>query len=444
MAGTSTLSHTARGPLWWRNFGLEPKFSAGASWDSIREVALRAIESEPAPSSDKHEEWKYTSLRALGDIEFLPDRSEIPATSSLDRWPVADGNGPALVFVNGIFSPTLSRLSDLPTGVFVRRFAECSQEDLSALGSLATFSGKLGSSNDERVVRFNSANLVDGALVRLAKGVRLDAPLRVVFVSSGAAPTISFPRVLVLAEEGSNFTLIEAHVGDAENSLAMGVTEVELARGAGITHIRLQDESLSSQNVSSIFAHQAAESNFTSIAATFGCQLSRLDVNVWLAGSLTETRLDGVYVGVERQHLAHHTRIDHAEPHCHSFEAYKGILDGSATGVFNGKIFVYEDAQKTDAKQTNQALLLSPTATIYTKPQLEIFADDVKCTHGATVGQLPADAMFYLRSRGIPFVEARNLLIYAFAAEVLERIEDQATREALEARLYQKLAKSGH
>ncbi|MBL1152297.1 MAG: Fe-S cluster assembly protein SufD [Armatimonadetes bacterium] len=444
MAGSSTISQTARGPLWWRNFGLEPKFSAGAHWDSIRVAAAQSVEAEPAPSSDKHEEWKYTSLQSLRDIEFVPVRDGRPESVSLDRWPALNGSGPSLVFVNGVFSPALSRLSELPADVIVSPFSECSSEDLSALGRHATFSGKLGSTNDERVVKYNSANLADGALVRLSRGVRLDAPLSVVFVTSGAAPTVSFPRVLVLAEEDSKGTLIEAHVGDAENSLALGVAEVELARRAEVTHVRFQDESLASRNVSSVFARQEAESNFTSIAATFGCQISRLDVNVWLAGSLTETRLDGVYVGVERQHLAHHTRIDHAEPHCHSFEAYKGILDGSATGVFNGKIFVYEDAQKTDAKQTNQALLLSPTATINTKPQLEIFADDVKCTHGATVGQLPADAMFYLRSRGIPFVEARNLLIYAFAAEVLERIGDQATREALEARLYQKLAESGH
>jgi Fe-S cluster assembly protein SufD len=171
----------------------------------------------------------------------------------------------------------------------------------------------------------------------------------------------------------------------------------------------------------------------------FGGQIYRNDLNVWLNGSGTETRLDGVNVGTDNQVMDNHTRIDHAFPHCNSFEVYKSVLRDNAQGIFNGKIFVYEDAQKTDAKQTNQALLLSATAQMNSKPQLEIFADDVKCTHGATIGQLQKDALFYLQARGIPKAQAESLLVYAFANDVLSRISSEAVRQALENRLFDKL-----
>ncbi len=239
--------------------------------------------------------------------------------------------------------------------------------------------------------------------------------------------------------EGAQARLVESYVGLGGAAFVSPVTEVVLGRGAILEHTRFQQEDLETVHIATTAAHQAADSTFTHNNVNFGGRIARNDVNVWLDGEHTETSLNAANVGTGEQVIDNHTRIDHAKPNCHSFEVYKTILRDRATGVFNGKIFVYEDGQKTDAKQTNQAILLSPTAAMNTKPQLEIFADDVKCTHGATIGQLREDALFYLRARGVPKAEAESLLVYAFAAEVLEKIQVEAVREALERVLFEKL-----
>jgi Fe-S cluster assembly protein SufD len=246
---------------------------------------------------------------------------------------------------------------------------------------------------------------------------------------------------LIVLEGQAEAKVVESYVSLGGQVLVDAVTEIVLGPGARLEHVRVQDESLESWHVSTVAVDQARDSVYTSTSASFGASVARNEINVWSGGENAETWLNGMYVGTGTQVLDTHTRIDHAVPHCNSFEVYKGILDERAEGVFNGKIFVYEDAQKTDAKQTNQAILLSPEASVNTKPQLEIFADDVKCTHGATVGQIAQEAKFYMQSRGIPAEEAQALLVYAFAAEVLEKITIEAVREALEARLFAKLGR---
>jgi Fe-S cluster assembly protein SufD len=380
----------------------------------------------------KDEEWKYTSLRLLGESKFEMDPAALPLAEILGSLPgLAPEN--RLVFVNGRFIPNLSSAA-LPSGVRLFPLADGIPDDL---GTITSLEGKLGSTNDQRFADLNLALFEDGAWLEVEAGATIEEPIQVVFLTSPGA--MSFPRLFARMGASSSATIVEYHVGIGAYA-TFPVAEFEVGEQAVLDHVRIQLDSLEAFHIATLAGSQGSASTLTTTNVQFGAKIGRIDANIWVGGEHAETWLNGAYVGRGEQHLDNHTRIDHAVPNCHSFEVYKGILGDRATGVFNGKIFVYADAQKTDAKQTNQALLLSPTATVNTKPQLEIFADDVKCTHGATVGQLREDAMFYLRSRGIPVHEARSLLVYAFVAEVLERISDERLRDALETRLFAKLA----
>ncbi len=410
--------------------------------DAARQAAFERFRAAGIPTN-KDEEWKYTSLRELAETAFGPAPSLRLAAEEVVGHPLLAAARARIVLVNGVFRP---EHSESPAGSGIRLGSlRAALEDgftpaLENLGRMATFEGKLGSSNDDRFAHLNAAIWTDGALVFVPKGAVLEEPIYVVHVAkpdSGAF--IASPRLLVVAEEGASAKVVETYFGLEGTYLTNAVTEVWAGRGATIEHVRVQMESPDAFHIATVAAHQEGGSTYTSTNVQFGAKMGRVDTSVWSGGEHTETTLDGVYVGTGEQLLDNHTRIDHAEPNCHSFEVYKGILADKARGVFNGKIFVYQDAQKTDAKQTNQALLLSRTAEIDTKPQLEIFADDVKCTHGATVGRLREDALFYLRQRGIPQVEARNILVYAFAAEVLEKVADGPLRVELERLLFVKL-----
>ncbi len=428
-------------------------YAAAGSNGGPEELAAMRTESfrrfsEAGIPTTKHEEWKYTSLRSLAETRFQLAKHEPVGIVDLRSSAVGSVKGPRLAFVNGFFDASLSDLADLPTGLSVRPLSEALREEpgavLESLGKIATLSGRLGSFNDERFAWLNTSHFADGAFVRIEPGAEIDPTIHLVFLASVHEVSAAFyPRVLVVAEPGAKARILESHLGARGAYFSCPVTEIGLAAEARVEHVRLQLESEEAHSIGTLAIRQEARSEYRSTVASFGGRLARLDVHAWVGGERAETSLDGVYVATGEQHMDHHTRIDHAVPNCHSFEVYKGILDGRAKGVFNGKIFVYQDAQKTDAKQTNQALLLSNTATIDTKPQLEIFADDVKCTHGATVGRLREDALFYLRSRGIPEADARNLLIFAFAAEVLEPITDDEVRRALERQLFAKLGGSG-
>jgi Fe-S cluster assembly protein SufD len=413
-----------------------------AYWAELRNRALQAYERVGLPNR-KDEEFKYLNFHVLEGQEFGPAYGE---TVNRNELPTLEGFGAfTLTFVNGQPAPELGEAYALPEGVFVGTLLEAADEipDVVGrnLGQIATLEGKLGSSNDERFTHLNTAHLSDGAVVYVGRGVQLETAIHLRFVSVARHGALAvYPRVLIVLEEGASAKILESFVGLGGVSLTDTVTEISLGEGAVLEHTRWQDEGPEAAHFSTLAVTQAASSVLTSNNVNYGGRLVRNDVNVWLAGEHTETWLNGAAVGLGEQVVDNHTRIDHAMPNCNSFEVYKSILGDRATGVFNGKIFVYLDAQKTDAKQTNQAILLSPTATINTKPQLEIFADDVKCTHGATVGQLREDALFYLRSRGIPRDEARSLLVYAFAAEVLEKVSDPALRRALEARLFERLS----
>lgn len=404
-----------------------------------RDQAIRQYTEFGIPTV-RDEEFKYLPLHVLSENKFKFGYGAHFERAQLSSLQLGEIDAYTFVFVNGQFAPEASSMDSMPDGLEIEVFENLDAETLSVLGSVATLQGKLGSTNDERFVALNTAFLSEGLFVRVKRSKTIEKPIHFLHLVSSEEAILSTPRMWIELEENAEAAFIESYQTVLGKSFTCPVTEVRLAKSARFEHVKYQDESLDSVHIANIAVHQEGQSIYTSNSVNFGGHSARNDINVWINGEYTETWLNGANVGTESQIIDNHTRIDHAKPNCQSFEVYKTILKDKSEGVFNGKIFVYEDAQKTDAKQTNQALLLSPTATMNTKPQLEIFADDVKCTHGATIGQLREDAMFYLRARGVEKSKAEALLVYAFAAEVLEKIGAEDVRDALEARLFEKLA----
>jgi Fe-S cluster assembly protein SufD len=295
-------------------------------------------------------------------------------------------------------------------------------------------------------VALNTAFLADGAFIHVPAHAVVEKPIHVLFLSTGAGngtPLMAHPRVLVVLGDNSQASVVESYAGpEGTRYLTNAVTELVLGPHAVLDHYKLQHESVEAYHVGGTYIHAARSANCSSHSVSLGGALVRNDVVAVLDGEGGECTLNGLYLGDAQRLVDNHTTIDHAKAHCGSREIYKGILADRARGVFNGKIIVRADAQKTDAKQTNRALLLSHDAQINTKPQLEILANDVKCTHGAAVGQLDEEAVFYLRSRGIGRAEARRLLIHAFAGDVLQRMPVVAIREAVERVLQRQLARA--
>jgi Fe-S cluster assembly protein SufD len=380
------------------------------------------------------EEWRFTNLAPLTRIPFqLARETELDQRLRKKLQGILDESGPSslLVFVNGRWAPHLSSLRPLPDGVTVSSLAAVLQAHPEWVEPhLARYADC-----DERpFTALNTAFLHDGAFISVPRGKVVAEPIHVVFVSTAREhPTVSHPRNLILAGVNSQATIVESYLG-ADNNVYFTnvVTEVITAENAVLDHYKLQRESTAAFHIGTLQVYMGRSSNFTNHSISIGGGLVRNDVNAVLDAEGSECTLNGLYLGSDWQLIDNHTRIDHAKPHCASHELYKGILDGKAHGVFNGKIYVHQDAQKTDAKQTNKTLLLSPDAVIDSKPQLEIFADDVKCTHGATIGQLTDEAIFYLRSRGLGRDDARRLLTFAFANDIIGRIKVEPIRVLLE------------
>lgn len=411
-----------------------------------REVCKARFEAVGLPTT-KDEEFKYLPLHPL-EAALKPAYGATVDHGDAERLPLGKLDAITLTFVNGEYAPEMSNVSGLPNGARVMSLRDAfdAHEGLVMrhLTKIATLEGKLGSTNDERFVWLNGAFLGEGAFVFVAKGVVVETPIHLRFLNrADHGAFAAHPRILVVLEEAAQAKIVESHSalpGSTASYFTNVVDEIHLGPNAVLEHVKFQNEDPTAVHIANLYSLQEGGSTLTSTNVCFGGAIGRSDVNAYVDGEHCETWLNGAYFGTGEQMIDNHTRIDHAKPNCHSFEVYKGVLADKSIGVFNGKIFVYEDAQKTDAKQTNQALLLSGQATINTKPQLEIFADDVKCTHGATVGQIGEEQLFYLRSRGIPEADARRLLVYAFVAESLEKITIDAVREALETVLYDKLA----
>jgi Fe-S cluster assembly protein SufD len=401
---------------------------------ALRRTALERFLRFGFPTT-KNEDWHFTSVARIAESDFL---TLTAPGGDVDRDDVAQfGFGRpewrTLAFVNGRFDPQLSDLDGLPAGVRVLPL-DSAWREMPEL--LERYVGKIASFDEpgQAFTALNTAYMVDGAVVHIAKHVTVDRPIHLLFLSDAmAARGVMYPRNLIVVDPHAKATVLETYaaIGDA-HYFTNSVTEVAIADGATLSHVKLQRESQRAYHVGTIDVRQGRDSHYVSFSFGVGGSLSRSNVYTFLGGEGCGATLNGLYMLDGDQHMDHQTRIEHAEPNCYSREVYKGVLDGTSHGVFNGKVYVHPVAQKTDGKQTNNTLLLSNKAQVDTKPQLEIFADDVKCTHGATIGRLDETALFYMKSRGVNREFARRLLTYAFAADVIETIEVEAVRDGLE------------
>ena len=375
------------------------------------------------------EDWRFTNVSTIAKTPFQLATAGQLTKSDLDRWALP-GAACQLVFVDGHFNHGLSSLAELK-GVRVNGLTK---ELETNPASLEPHLGRYLNTQRDVFAALNSAFLADGAFIHVKKGVVVDQPIHLLFVSTSSdQPTMTHPRNLIVAEEQSQLAVVEDYVS-LNGGIAFCNTATELVAGesAVVSHYMIEREHTDTFNISTLRIQQGRAANVATHSVLLGGGLVRNNVHPVLAGEGAECLINGLFIGQGRQHLDNYMLVEHAQPHCESRQFYNGILDGKSHGVFHGRIIVHKDAQKTDAKQTNRNLLLSDDAQIDTKPQLEIYADDVKCTHGATIGQIEENALFYLRSRGIDERSARKLLLLAFANECLDRMKEEGVRSYLE------------
>ncbi|MCP3104582.1 Fe-S cluster assembly protein SufD [Myxococcus sp. K15C18031901] len=403
----------------------------------VRQQGLAQFERQGLPTT-RDEAWKYTPVSPIAEGHFAPVEDVGDTAALAARVEALALPGPRWVFVDGRFVPALSSVEGLPRGVTLQPLADALRDDGARLESEL---GQRALAEAHPFTALNAALLEDGAVLRLARGALSEVPVQLLFLTRGDAPVLASPRVVVVAEEGSEATLVEtyASAGGAGPTFTNAVTEVTLGDNASLHHFRLQAEGDAALHVGGLHVRQGRDSRFASHAFALGAALARNEVHVAFAGEGGDATLNGLYVGRDAQHLDQRTALDHAVPRCSSRELYKGVLDDQSRGTFHGLVRVRKDAQRTDARQQNRNLLLSEKAQADARPQLEILADDVKCAHGAAVGRLDAQALFYLRSRGIPRDEAERLLTYAFARELVEAVPAGALRQRVEGLLARKL-----
>jgi Fe-S cluster assembly protein SufD len=425
--------------------GLAQMPGTGLVWlDERRKRGLELFEQLRFPTT-RMEDWKYTRVRAVEQTLLRP----APATClGLDEDDIAPFLIPGLdayrlVFVNGQYQASLStKRNGLPSGVTVASLAKALRD---GPARLEPHLGLYADPAADGFAALNAAFMADGAFVHLPRGVVVNKPIHLLFLATEQKDeTLLYqPRNLIVAEAGSEATIVEHYMAIGHGAyFTNAVTELALASNVGIRHYKVQQESTRAHHVATIEVKQGRDSRFASHVASFGALLARTDINSRLAGEGADCVMNGLYVVDGRQHVDFHTRIDHTDPHCTSRQFYKGVLDERSRGVFNGKIYVHPGAQKTDSAQKNDNLLLSRHAEVDTKPQLEIYADDVKCAHGATVGRLHEDSIFYLRSRGLDEDAARNLLVFAFANELLQSMPLESLRVHLERELIARLPRT--
>jgi len=388
----------------------------------------------------RDEDWRFTNLSPIAQTPFRLVRNghHLPSLAEVAPHRLA-GAGCELVFVDGRFTAKLSSAGKFPNGVKVGSLAA---EIAANPGAVEPHLGRYLNIQRDAFSALNSAFIEDGAYVHVPKGIVLESPIHLLFISTAHdSPSVNYPRNLIVAGENSQATIVENYVslGRGERALCNTVTELVAGDHSVISHYMIEREDESAFNVSTLRIQQGRAADVASHSLLVGGALVRNNVHPVLAGEGGECLINGLFVGRGRQHLDNYMLVEHASPHCRSRQFYNGILDGHARGVFHGRIIVHKDAQKTDAKQTNRNLLLSDTAQIDTKPQLEIYADDVKCTHGATIGQIEENSLFYLRSRGIDEATARQLLLFAFASECLDRMKEGPARTYVESLIRQNL-----
>jgi Fe-S cluster assembly protein SufD len=421
-------------------FQVHEKTLAGPAWlGKIRRAAMERFVELGFPTT-RQEEWRFTNVTPIAKTPF--ELAQTPkdgvALTKLSSLATADLGCDRLVFVNGRLSARLSSLSGLAKGV-----KACSLSEALAAGapSIEQHLARHAPFENHAFVALNTAFLHDGAYVEIPKGLVLEKPIYLLHVTvANSKPTVTHPRNLVIAGSESQATIIEGYLAlDDGTYLTNAVSEVLVGENTTLHYCRLQQDSEQAYHFGALHVRLGRDANATTHSLALGAALARQEVAVVLDGEGAEAQLNGLYVVNGRQHVDNYTTLDHAKAHTASREFYKGVLEGKSSGVFHGRIIVRPGAQKTDAKQSNKNLLLSDDATINTKPQLEIYADDVKCTHGATVGQIDPEAIFYLRSRGIGKDEARQMLTYAFANEIIGRLKYAPLAERLENAVFARL-----
>ena len=404
----------------------------GLPWlDALRDEGRR-LSANGLPST-RLEAWKYTSLAPLAALDFPPPAEEPQPPAALGPGALDAVEGPSLVFVNGRLSAHHSQAGSLPKGLRIAGLAQSLADDPAQVEALIGDAAP----NGDPLAAFNAAFAADGCIVETAPGATVGEPVLLRFVTApGDAPLAYHPRVIVRARAGSRLTLIECHEGPAGgDTWSNPLTDIRVDERAALSHVKLQTEGDGAYHTALTRAVLGAEGRYESHLLALGARLARHEIHVRFEGEGADCQLRGGYMARGSQHVDNTTVIDHAVPHCESREVYKGVLDDTARGVFQGKIIVRKDAQKTDGHQLNRTLLLSRKAEIDTKPELEIYADDVKCSHGATAGEPEADQLFYLRSRGLDHRTALALIVEGFMGELLEDIDHEPVRAALAARV---------
>ena len=416
--GARSSTATADGPEW-----LEP----------VRKAAIDRFAVTGFPTA-RDEEWRFTPIApiAQGTWRHAAGSAHTVTRDQLDPFLFGHPEWTTLVFVNGAYSEALSSAGVLPKGVQAGSLAQAVRADGRLLEKHLARHAPIESSP---FTALSTAFMRDGGFVHVPANLDLTRPVHLVFVSTAeAGGSVSYPRNLVIVESGARASVIESYVtlDESTSYWTNAVTEVVVGANSWIEHTRIQRESERAYHVGLTHVEQRRDSHYRSFSMAMGGALARHNLTAHLDGENVETLMYGLYLTRRDQVVDNHTAIHHNQPNCRSWEVYKGVLDGRSRAVFNGKVFVKPEAQKTDAKQTNRNLLLSDSAKVDTKPQLEIFADDVKCTHGATVGRLDDTALFYARSRGVPAPQAQLLLTYAFAAEVTSEVVLEPVRSELD------------
>lgn len=395
--------------------------------DDAKTAAAKAVAGIDFPTV-RHEDWRFTNLAPVAAVSYSAAQGDENVTGKDIAARAVEGLGaPALVFVNGVYSPALSKPPKTKKPVVLPLSAAGAHAD-----TVAAHLGKNSDTENEFFTALNTALFEDGAFIHVAANTEVKKPVYIIYATGGTGQ-VSSPRNLIVAGKNCDVKIVEHYISTTEeNCLSNPLTEISVGEGARVEHYRLEFESKCSVNISTLNVVQEKDANTLSHSVLTGGAIVRNNVHPKLAGTGGNCLINGLFMPDGRQHMDNFMKIEHAAPHCDSRQIYNGVLNEKGRGVFHGRIIVHEGAVKTDAKQTNRNLLLSDTARIDTKPQLEIYNDDVKCTHGATIGQMDEDAVFYLRSRGIPEAEARAVILRGFTRESIALMTLEPVREFLE------------
>ena len=443
MTATQTTPATKQADPYLKAFERFEKAASGAqpSWlFPLRKAGIARFAELGFPTL-QHEDWRFTNVAPIAKLPFKPvldDSASGLTRESIDQFPFAKLPGTRLVFVNGHYAADLSTVPAQEDGIKVGNLAAALTTD-SAI--IEKHLGQHVNIETNAFAALNNAFFTDGGFIFVPAGKAINEPVQLLFINTSTeAGATTHPRNLIIAEREARATIIESYVSlGSAPTFTNAVTEFSIAANANVEHCKFQDESTSAFHIAALHSHLGRAVHFSSHSIATGAKLSRNNIGTTLDGEGIEAILNGVYITNGDQLADHHMIVDHSKPRCASHEYFNGILAGKSKGVFHGRILVRPDAQKTDAKQTNKNLLLSDDATATAKPQLEIYADDVKCTHGATIGQLNDESIYYLRSRGIGLEKARRMLVHAFAGEIIDRVKHDALREELDALVWDRL-----